>query len=559
MKNMKVNKIYRILLLAAAIMAGGCKDYLVELNENPNGADPSTANPNLVLSTVLTETGKLYLNLGYQDLAGVVQHTQKDGWVGAHNNYDWEGSNNWNAYYEILRNNQFVYERSEELGYELHQGVALVVKSYMFGLLADLWGDVPYSEALQALDGGIETMTPKYDRQEDVYMGLLADLETANTLLSKPKGDYTANIDPVDVYYGGDPAKWRMLANSLMLRYYMRLSEKTPEAARAGIERIVGNPAQYPIILQAGNDAAMLFPGTNSGDSWPFNETFDPTAGSDFRRIKMCATLVEYMRALNDPRLDVWARRVQIPISVDGSLPPGTDQVINGVRMISPDVLAARGVSIDEINQNPDFVGIPPSIVGPQSYNLSPDLNQASHNPHVSWLHDRYRQPRGDLLKARLLSAAEVNFILAEAALKGWNTGDAQSHYEAAVNASFEAWGIGGTYAAYIADPQVAFNGTIRQIIEQKWLASWTAAAEAWFDWRRTGYPELAAGSQAMGPVLPVRFYYMSSERELNRANAEAAIATLEATPYTAFGAVGGTGNSAWSKPWVLQGTGKPW
>ena len=435
----------------------------------------------------------------------------------------------------------------------------MVVKSYVFGLLADLWGDVPYAEALLALEGGVETMTPKYDRQEDVYMGVLADLETANTLLSKTKSEYVADIDAVDVYYGGDPAKWRMFANSLMLRYYMRMSEKVPDVARVGIERIVGNSSQYPIIVQATNDATMAFPGTNSGDSWPFNETFDPTAGSDFRRIKMCATFVEYLRGVSDPRLAVWARPVQIPIRIDETLPSGTDQVINGVRMISPDVLAARGVAIDEINQNPDFVGLPPSIVGPASYNLSPDLNQAAHNPHVSWLHDRYRQPRGDLLQARLLSAAEVNFILAEAALKGWNTGDAQTHYEAGVQASFNAWGISGAYSGYIADPQVAFDGTIRQIIEQKWIASWTAAAEAWFDWRRTGYPELTAGSQAMGPVLPVRFYYMSSERELNKVNAEAAIANLESTPYTAFGAVGGAGNSAWSKPWVLQGTGKPW
>lgn len=548
-----------MLMVIAIITAGGCKDFLVELNENPNGADPATANPNLVLSTVLTETGKLYLDLGYQDLAGVMQHTQKDGWVGTHNNYDWEGSNSWGAYYEILRNNQFVYDRSAELGYELHQGIALVIKSYVFGLLTDLWGDVPYSEALQALDGGVETMTPRFDRQEDIYEGILADLALANTLLSRPLADYAAPVGAADVYFGGNPAKWRMFANSLMLRYYMRLSEKLPIVAREGIERIVGNPVQYPIILQVADDVSMLFPGTNSADAWPFNETFDATAGSNFRRIKMCQTFVEYMRALSDPRLGVWANPVRIPIDVDDTLPPGTDAVIDGVRKISPDVLNARGIALSEINQNPDFVGIPPSIVGPQSYNLSPDLNQGSENPHVSWLNDMYRQPRGTHLKARLLSAAEVNFILAEAALKGWNAGDAGTRYEAGVKASFDAWGLTGSYPAYIANPDVAFDGSVRRIIEQKWVASWTAAAEAWFDWRRTGYPVLTAGSQAIGPVLPVRFYYMSSERELNRANAEAAIANLEATPYSPFGAVGGAGNSAWSKPWVLQGTNSPW
>ncbi len=557
---MKTFKIYRrsrlAFLVSTILLLGSCKDYLVELNENPNGAEPSNAHPNLVLPTVLSETGKLYLNLGYQDLAGVMQHTQKDGWNGSHNNYDWEGSNSWNAYYDILRNNKFVLERSEELGYETHQGIALVIKSFVFGLMADLWGDVPYSEALQAQEGG--TMTAKYDRQEDVYMGVLADLEHANQLLSKPAAQYSAQTGSSDLYFNGDPDKWQRFANSLALRYYMRLSHKLPQIAQAGIEKIVQNPTTYPLILQAADDATMSFPGTNAGDSWPFNLTFDSSdEGTNFRRIKMAHTLVEHMRAEQDPRLGVWAQRVQIPISIDASLPPGTDAIIDGVRKISPDKLAAMGANPDEINQNPDYVGLPISLVGPQAFNLSPDVNQSARNPHVSWLNDMYRQTSGPLLRARLLSAAEVNLILAEAALKGWNVGDPQARYEAGVKASFDAWGLASQYEAYIAG--APYEGTIQQVIEQKWVSSWTAAAEAWFDWRRTGFPELQTGSQAMGPVLPVRFYYMSSERELNKDNAEQAIANLEVTPYTPFGAVGGAGNSAWSKPWVLQGTGKPW
>lgn len=557
MKRFKIYGISRAALwVSATLLLGSCTDYLVELNENPNGAEPSNAHPNLVLPTVLSEAGKLYLNLGYQDLAGVMQHTQKDGWNGSHNNYDWEGSNSWDGYYDILRNNKFVLERSEELGYEMHQGVALVMKSFLFGLMTDLWGDVPYSEALLAQEGG--TMTAKYDRQEDIYMGLLADLEHANQLLSKPAAQYAAPLGSSDLYFNGNPAKWQRFANSLALRYYMRLSHKLPQVAQAGIEKIVQNPNEYPIILQAADDVTMGFPGTNAGDSWPFNLTFDSSdEGTNFRRIKMAHTLVEHMRAEQDPRLGVWAQRVQIPISIDASLPSGTDAIIDGVRKISPDKLASIGANPDEINQNLDYVGLPTSLVGPQAFNLSPDVNQSARNPHVSWLNDMYRQPSGPLLRARLLSAAEVNLILAEAALKGWNAGDPKARYEAGVKASFDAWGLADQYGAYITG--TPYEGTIQQVIEQKWVSSWTAAAEAWFDWRRTGFPELQTGNQAMGPVLPVRFYYMSSERELNKANAEAAIANLEETPYTSFGAVGGAGNSAWSKPWVLQGTGRPW
>ena len=153
------------------------------------------------------------------------------------------------------------------------------------------------------------------------------------------------------------------------------------------------------------------------------------------------------------------------------------------------------------------------------------------------------------------MSAAEVRFILAEAALKGWAVGDTKTHYEAAVKASLDTWGVGSSYATYIAGDGVKYDGTLKQIIEQKWISSWTAAQEAWFDYRRTGFPELVAGPQAKRKVLPVRFYYMLDERNLNKTNAESAMSKLEQTNYSEADGK----NSPWSKPWVAQGTSKPW
>src|SRR5690606_8427863 len=152
----------------------------------------------------------------------------------------------------------------------------------------------------------------------------------------------------------------------------------------------------------------------------------------------------------------------------------------------------SRGLTLADINQDPDYVGLPVALTGPQAYNLSPDLNQASRNPHVSWLNDIYRDPKGPLLKARLLSAAEVHFIIAEAkAVYGWTAADASEAYYAGIKASFDAWGLGSQYADYITHAGVVFDGSQRQIMEQKWIANWTAATEAWFDFRRTRYPAL--------------------------------------------------------------------
>ena len=526
-----------------------CQD-LTEVNNNPNGVQPDLVNPNLIMPTVLTETAKMYVNLGYQDIAGVVQHTQKDAWSSGHNDYDWGGDQSWSGNYDILRNNALLFDRSVALKSEFQEGVALVMKAFNFGLITDLWGDAPYSNALKGETGGTANILPSFDSQEAIYTGVLADLERANTLLSKPAADYNSIVENVDVIYKGDPAKWRKFANSLALRYYMRISSKKPDVAKAGIEKIVGNAAQYPIITSNSDDATMAFPGTSDGTSWPANAVYD-ASGSNYRRIKMAATLVEVLQGLNDPRLGVWANKVEIPLVVDDKLPAGTDKIENGKRYLSPDKVGKTVVDTD-----PEYVGLPTSFSAlPSAYNLNPTPGQTSFNPHVSFLNSMYKNAKGPLLKARLISAAEVNFILAEAAQKGWATGDAKARYEAGISASLNTWGVDTDKAKYLNTAGVKYNGTLKQLMEQKWIASWTAATEAWFDFRRTGLPALKAGPAAKRQALPLRFYYMRDELNINKANATAATDKLEATPFSQADAK----NSPWSKSWLIQGTGKPW
>jgi len=548
---MKTRNIAVLLLFLLSLSLQGCKD-LTELNENPNGTDKSDVNPNLVLPTVLTEGAKIYLDLGYQTVAGVMQHTQKDAWYDAHNDYAWSGSGsqNWSGCYAVLRNNQVLINRAEALNLDFHHGVALTMRAFMFGLIADVWGDAPYTAALQAEQGGSEYLLPRYDSQETIYRGVIQDLERANELFSKDPSEYASILAAADVYFNGDPMLWRQFANSLLLRYHMRLSEKLPSESRTAVEHIYANPQQYPLIRNSAHDAAMTFPGTNESDSWPTN-TVNDASGSNYRRLKMCATLVEYMQDRKDPRLPIWAKKVEIPLVVRADFPPGTDEIVDGKRHLSPDKVASTN-----INTDPDYVGLPPSVSAlPSGYNMNPTPGQTSFNPHVSYLHERYSLPKDPLLKARLLSAAEVHFILAEAALKGWDVGDTKTHYEQAIKSSLETWGVAETYGSYIAQPQVAFNNSLEQLIEQKWVASWTAATESWLDYRRTGYPALKAGPVAIRPVIPVRFLYMQDELNINSKNVGEAMERLELTSYSRSDGK----NSPWSKPWLLQGTSKPW
>ena len=171
-----------------------------------------------------------------------------------------------------------------------------------------------------------------------------------------------------------------------------------------------------------------------------------------------------------------------------------------------------------------------------------------------AWSFRLSRGKSGGLLKARIISASEVQFILAEAALNGWAAGQAKSNYEQAVKLSLDTWGVGSRYASFILNPDVAYAGTQKQIIEQKWISSWTNAAEAWFDYRRTGFPQLKTGPASPEPVVAVRCTYGNNEINFNASEVNKAVDKLQVT----FGGSRGK-NKQWAKPWLLQGTGKPW
>ncbi|SHF22323.1 Starch-binding associating with outer membrane [Mariniphaga anaerophila] len=553
----KFNIKFIAVTLSMLLVFGACHD-LDELNINPNAPDPEVTDLNLLMPTLIIDLGQTIVSLGIGDIAGVMQHTQKTGWSSGHNDYDWnDPGQSWSGYYGILRNADEFYNKAVEGELEFHQGVGLTLKAYAFGLIADLWGDAPFTEALKA-ESGPDFYKPVFNSQQDIYHGILAYLEEANTLLSKDNSEYTNVITSQDVLYAGDAAKWRKFANSLALRYYMRLQAKEPSVAQEGISKIAGDPGKYPLITVTEDEANIAYLGTSPGTSWPINMVYDINPQGEYMRRKPCATLVEALQALGDPRLGVWAEKVEIPLV----LVPGTgvDRIVDGKREISKDVeeeFLEKWEGEDDlyVDYDQEYVGIPPSTFSAQAYNLTPNYTQqAAYNPHISQLSEMYKEASGSLLLMRLLSAAEVNFILAEAALYSWVSGNPETYYANGIKESLNAWEVGNQFDSYIQG--AAYNG-LESIMQQKWIASWTAAAESWFDWRRTGLPDLKAGVSARREKLPLRFYYkIDEDLSTNRENAEAAVAKLEPTPYKGTDQ---TNNSAWSKTWLLQGTNKPY
>ena len=111
------------ILVLSLVLLVSCHG-LEELNENPNKIGSENVDPNLLVPTVIKGVGKSVVGLGFGNIAGVMQHTQKDGWSSGHNAYDWDNdSHSWNGYYSLLTNNKTLIEKAEADNLEFHRGV----------------------------------------------------------------------------------------------------------------------------------------------------------------------------------------------------------------------------------------------------------------------------------------------------------------------------------------------------------------------------------------------------------------------------------------------------
>lgn len=552
-----------MLFLLGIFVIASCDEKLTETNVNPYGMDPNEVNPNLLLPSVLAPAAQDYVDLGFNNLAGAVRHTQKNGWYSAHNNFDWE-PRDWSNWYDMLRTNELMIQRGEELGYDVFIGIGLTMKAFIYGNIADLWGDAPYTDALKGNQGEAEFQYPAFDSQEVIYNGIIDQLQQAVQIFASGSTEGLTNAN--DLYYGGNVANWHRFANSLLLRYYMRISEKKPDVAKAGIEAVY-NSGTY--IQEPSQDASLDYTG-GSNDVWLSRHTAGVT--DDFQRYQASQQFIDHLTSTNDPRLTVWFDSVRVQWVADPSLTTDVEGFIRAdgepLEIVTMpfdefetqygNVKLTRHFNPDRIDRNPDlFVGLPPGIAVPESYNGNPAPGQGTQNQHVSQLAPIYATAgsAGDILKARIISSAEVGFILTEAAYKGWGVGDAEAHYNNAIRNSLDTWGEGEDYNAFITGPEVQFDNTLERIITQKWVASWTSATESFLDYRRTGFPKLEVGPVSPQPAIALRFMYGNDEYSNNATNLQAAINQLEVTPYS--GNLGG--DSPWSKPWVIQGTGAPW
>lgn len=468
---------YKYIVLALCIF--GCTSDFEDVNTNPN--NPLSTTSNLLLTGVERDMMNSMLNEAWGIGNIVIQHTAKNQFVNE-DRYLWGEVNGiWNAVYDNMRDVNNIIAQAKESNQPNYLGVALVMKSWMFSLATDCYGDVPYSQAAQG-KGGI--LFPQYDSQEDIYNGILSDLAEANTVLAG-----AGNISG-DLIYGGNVQKWRKLANSLRLRYLMRISDR--RGVSNDMNAILSDPAANP-IFESNDDHAVYTYQSNSPNQFPL---FSTRIGS-FNEFRASKTMTDFLSNLNDPRLYIYFR----PTPVTEVTATTEDDKYDGIPNGLDDVIA-------------------------QTYNGGQQF-QARIGP---LFYEQANTPLGiQVAKGVIMTYAELQFILAEAHEKGIISGGAaETYYLNGVAASFNYYGIEAEPSYFMHD-NVTYTGTIEEKLEkignQKWAAAYFQGYEAWFDWRRTGYPVLApAVDNQNDDRIPVRFIFPRIEQSLNATNREAAI-----------------------------------
>lgn len=488
--------IYIFLVIAGLFSMVSCTKDFADTNTDTNV--PTAVTPDLLLSGVIRSLTSQNVSAAWGIGNLVAQYNAKIQFVNE-DRYLWNEQNGiWNNVYGNYRNLQNITQTLSADPNNSYQGVALVLKAYMFETLTATYGDVPYSEAGQAKTGSL--FTPKYDTQESIYTSILADLKKANEILAKSTNPIGGDL----LYNGGTAAivRWRRLANSLRIRYLLRVSSKRNVAAE--LQSIIGDPVNNPVFSSNADNAELRYLAL-APNQWPL---YDSRVGS-FDEIRVSKTLSDRLTTLNDRRLAVFGRPSQRSI-VAGM--PKVEGIPNGLG------------DVPALNFNGGPQGV--SRVG---YTFAclvcNDAGQAVPDPSA---------PR-----SIIMTYSQLQLLLAEAREKGLiSTGVAATYYDNGIKSNFDYWRavVPGSYGINVnADPSyftqttVAYTGTqpekLAKIYLQGWISNYFTGFEGWFQWRRTGSPAIVPGANNLNNnLVPVRFIYPVIEQSLNGDNRKEAV-----------------------------------
>ena len=540
---MRQSKYITIITMACALFFASCSDeYMENMNTDPSKA--ATIDPNAQLTTAQLQTYgdlsmmEIYRNYHYaftQQLMGCWNTTNYGGRHTLDNN---EMSRIWTSFYtQSLKNIIDAQYRTAEDAEKVNiNSVLRIYRVYLMSIITDTYGDAPFSEAgLGFLEG---KFNPKYDKQEDIYNAFFLELEDAVNKIDPTKDKVTG-----DLIYAGDVTKWQQLANSLRLRFAMRISNVNPTKAQTEFENAL--VANGGVITDASSDALIKYMtiafsfGQEAYSDYRGNSLSQLLFGNDPANNPsyLCSTFFNQLRQSGDPRTFKISR-----CYYDGLM-----------SATSPDNRV--DITQEMIEKGIDFSPRNPGAYSWEPWPTGYDSDICKELAVTATM-AREVEPKlaNNFLKSDnpgvVMTSAEVKFLMAEATVKKWNVGSvsAEDLYKQGVRAAMDFltdnYGCTATtdaeFDAFIQG-RGTFGHTDNQKLEaintQAWILHFTNPAECWANVRRSGYPKLKSPAEygfgqylTGGTEIPVRLCYPVLESSYNKKSYNEAIERMGGT-----------------------------
>lgn len=495
-----MKRILNISILAIFLLTvSSCEKGLTELNQNKTS--PTTLDPVLILNTAILNASFPAKTL-YFDIAIVQQIVTPNGGVlsGGNFNADYRGEQGlWGNYYTgVIKNTKDAILKTKDLPARSNlYNMGRIFQAFAFMVLTDEYGDVPYSEGGAAYTD--QLFFPAYEAQSAIYPKIIQELTDASAALNA-----TAVVETADLLYGGNVAKWKKFANSLLLRAGMRLSKVDATKAKAIVQA-----AFAAGVITDNADNAYIRHDANYGN--PLGGTLNGGEAANFYLTK---PFIDRLKNTNDPRLSAIAIRYVGATSGNGQT-------------------VAAGNTSAAVQ-----IGMP---IGFDNGTIVP---QATADGLASF-YDYSQADRARILKVTgpcfIVTASQTNLLLAEAAFRGWITiGSAAQYFSDGIKAHMDQMAVYDAGAAvsaaardaYIAATPLNAGTELEQINTQYWISSFLNGPELFANFRRSGFPALTPNpyGQPTNPDVPNgtfirRITYPTSEISVNATNVNAAIA----------------------------------
>lgn len=481
----------KLLLILTVLLFNACTKDLTELNVNPD--QPLTTDPGYIFSYVLQQgTGNYNSDVSLEQwgLMNWVMYLASREGVEEGREYPIPSAKDdfWREQYtNTLANAQIIVNMAEDdPGMDNMKAAASIWQVYIFSMLTDLWGDIPYSEALKGMTE--LDFSPAYDRQSDIYKAMIMHLHEAVSTLDAQK----LFFDPqYDLIYNGNVDHWKALGNSLMLRLATRVNKVNFDYYVS----VVHGLQNQPLISNQEESAIFPFNAERKNHLWETMYRNESTIQNNPSKF-----FVDMLVERNDPRVKVFFE--EAPLSFLPFIPK-----YKGVPNLLP-------------NNDPHW----------NNYNVNESLGIPGEWGDISRIGEWFLN---DNTPGVIMNYSEVCFLLAEAALHGLWDDSPDQLMKQGVEGNIRFFNLYGNTQNHIPESEISIfvlnlpEATLKEIITQKYISfGFEQGYEAYAEYRRTGYPVLTKhdGSGIDKSIFPLRLPYPNSEYTLNRKNYDEAV-----------------------------------